>query len=489
MTGWETPDRPGRKRHRWLRPWLIVFAVAYLGMAVYQAYKPLPAGVSTQAPLRAARDVAFLTDLAQVDEAGDRHSEQAIFDEMLRLIAQARRLVVMDMFMFNDFVGEEGGEYRPLAEQVTQALIRRKDQVLGLEAVVITDPINTMYGGFRPEHFQALRAAGVKIIVTDLTQLRASNPAWSGMWYWCCRWLGNSSERGWLPNLLGSGEVTLRSYLSLLNFKANHRKTLVVDSGPGWVGLVSSANAHAASSRHVNVALRFRGTAALDLLVSERAVAAMSGGEIELDTPVCDDAAASEGPRLQVVTEGEIRNVLLNAVESAGPGDRLDIAVFYLTHRALVDAIMAAQRRGVQLRLLLDPNKDAFGFEKNGIPNRQVAAELHRAGVPLRWCVTQGEQCHSKLLLNRPVNDDAVLILGSANYTRRNLDDLNLETNMRLLADAEHPAINDAAQFFERQWHNRDGQRFSVPYAEHADTSWLRYWLYRAMEFTGLSTF
>ncbi len=72
------------------------------------------------------------------------------------------------------------------------------------------------------------------------------------------------------------------------------------------------------------------------------------------------------------------------------------------------------------VRVLLDPNKDAFGRQKNGIPNRQVASELHAAGIPIRWCDTHGEQNHSKMIVK--YNDQqAELIVGSANFTARNL--------------------------------------------------------------------
>lgn len=482
-----TARREGRLR---LWPLIGVLLAAYLGMAAYQAFKPLPEGISVATPLRDVEEVEFLADITYLDESGERQTEQVIFDEILRLIGQAKRLVVLDMFLFNDFTGAAEGDYRPLSSELTQALIRRKAQVPELEAVVITDPLNNLYGGLELEHFQALRSAGVQVVFTDLTQLRASNPLWSGLWHWCCRWLGNSAQGGWLPNPLGEGEVTLRSYLSLLNFSANHRKTLVADHGDDWVGLVTSANPHDASSYHSNVALRFQGPAALDLLETERAVAALSGATIEFDPPSPREAdTGHSSAQIQVLTEGRIRDALLEALVTAGAGDRIDIAVFYFSRRPLVEAVIAAHERGVRLRVLLDPNKDAFGIEKNGIPNRQVAADLHAAGVPVRWCDTHGEQCHSKLFLKRERDGAAELILGSANYTRRNLDNYNLETSVRLLADAGAPAIMDAAHFFERQWHNEPGRHFSVPYAAFADNSWLRYWLYRIMEASGLSTF
>nr|WP_298375843.1 phospholipase D family protein [uncultured Halomonas sp.] len=468
---------------------LLLALLAYLGMGLYQTFKPLPPGINTATPLRPVGEATFLGDVTYLDKWGERQSEQVIFDEILRLIGQANRLIVLDMFLFNDFSGAASGDFRPLSAELTRALTQRKDQMPGLEVVLITDPLNTLYGGLEPDHLKALRAAGIKIAMTDLTELRASNPLWSGLWYWCCSWLGNSAKGGWLPNPLGKGEVTLRSYLQLLNFNANHRKTLIVDSGDSWVGLVTSANPHDASSAHDNVALRFTGEAAIDLLESERAVVEMSGGSIDFDTPALETTVEGDGLRMQILTESRIRNALRISIDSAEPGDRIDIAVFYFSHRDLLASVIAAHERGVRIRVLLDPNKDAFGIEKNGIPNRQAAADLDKAGVPVRWCATLGEQCHAKMLLKRSLSGDAALILGSANFTRRNLDNLNLETSVRLKGNTQTAAIVDATNYFKRYWRNSQRKLHSLPYSIHADTSSPRYWLYRLMESTGLSTF
>lgn len=483
--------------------WIIALAVvSYMLMAIWQSYKPLPKGLSQRDALQPAMDVAFLADETWTGADGRRHRDQAIFDEVLRLIAQADRLVVLDMFLFNDFGATADDAFRPLSRQITQALIQRQAAVPGLTAVLITDPINTVYGGVSSSHLKALREAGIEVVMTDLPRLRASNPAWSGFWHLCCRVFGNTNDAGWLPNALGDGRVTLRSYLQLLNFSANHRKILVVDEGEQWTGLVTSANPHDASSLHDNVALRFSGPAALDLLDSERAVVDFSGagGAIPAPTDAIFNGAhreldrqaqepSSYQQRVQVLTESGIRDALLEVIADSAPGDRLDIAVFYLAHRELIEAVKAASARGVKVRVLLDPNRDAFGIEKNGIPNRPAGRELHSAGVPVRWCNTHGEQCHAKMLLRRPQEGPAELIVGSANFTRRNLDDLNLETSVRLLASSDQPAITAAGAFFEREWSNPMGRRSSLPYAHFADTSWRRYWQYRLMEATGLSTF
>ena len=66
---------------------------------------------------------------------------------------------------------------------------------------------------------------GVNVIVTDLVKLRDSNPIYSAVWRSFIRWFGNSAEGGWLPHPFSDAEeqVTARSYLTMVNFKANHR--------------------------------------------------------------------------------------------------------------------------------------------------------------------------------------------------------------------------------------------------------------------------
>ncbi|MFO7594025.1 MAG: phospholipase D-like domain-containing protein, partial [Pseudomonadota bacterium] len=351
-------------------------------------------------------------------------------------------------------------------------------------------PFNTLYNGVESSLLERLKAAGVKVVLTDLTRLRDSNPSWSALWRIVFRWLGNSPDGGWLPSPVGPEKVGLRTYLTLLNFNANHRKTFVADQGDSWVGLVTSGNPHDASSAHDNVALRFSGAAALDLLQTERAVSHFSGNAFP-DEPEAPQAEVVEpdGMRLQVITESRIREALLRAIDGAKPGDAIDIAVFYLSHRGIVQAIRAAQERGVALQVLLDPNEDAFGRKKNGIPNRQVALELSEAGVPVRWCDTHGEQCHSKFLMLRRADGEAELILGSANFTRRNLDDYNLETSVRLLARQDSEVMAQAQQWFEQYWHNTPERQLTVEYEAYRDPSRRRYWFYRFMEASGWSTF
>lgn len=447
----------------------------------------MPDGLAYAGLERPVHDVEFLADRTWVTDGGSRHVEQQIFDCAFDMVRRARRLVLLDMFLYNEFQGRHRETTRLLSGELTELLLARKRAHPAIRIVVLTDPINTVYGSVPSAQFERLTDAGIDVVVTDLVRLRDSNPLYSLFWRLLVRPFGNST-RGRLPNPMDpASRVTLRSYLAALNFKANHRKVLVTDAGPDWCGLVTSGNPHDASSAHHNVALRFSGPAAIDLLETENAVLRLSGAA-PLPLPQPADPAPSEAT-LRVLTESAIKDAALAVIAAARGGDRIDLATFYLSQREVIAALKAAHARGVGLRVLLDPNKDAFGRNKFGIPNRPIAAELRRAGIEVRWVHTHGEQCHVKLLIGRPANGRVSLLLGSANLTRRNIDDFNLETNVLLTAPASSPAVAAARRHFEELWSNVPGRTYSVDYSYYRNETHIKKWLSRFMEASGLCTF
>ena len=266
------------------------------------------------------------------------------------------------------------------------------------------------------------------------------------------------------------------------------RKLVLADNGQSWSALVSSANPHDGSSAHGNMALVFDGPAVGDLLQSERAVAQLSGSDLPTKELTSLAVPPSEAT-VQVLTESKIKAAALENIRLAGDGDAISLQMFYLSDRDIIEALINAQSRGATVRALLDPNKDAFGRSKNGIPNRQSGLDLHRAGVEVRWCDTHGEQCHAKTLISHYASGESRLLTGSANFTRRNLQDYNLETDVQLVAPQRHPVMQRAIALFEQRWHNRDGRVFSTDFQAFKDESVWRYGLYRFMEASGISTF
>lgn len=459
---------------------------AFLG---YRPFDELPRGVNFDGHPHPADHVHFLKDLTWHDGDGVLRLSHNIFDEMLQMVRDARRLICLDMFLFNELL-IFNQPVRSMGRELTDALIRQRQQHPALQIVFITDPCNTLYGSL-PSQLQAdLVQAGIDVVTTDLDQLRDSSPVYSFLWRLLLRPLGNS-PRGWLPNPFSDQRVSLRGLLHIPNMKANHRKTMVADSEVwGWVGLVSTANPHDASWQNRNVALKFNGPAVLELLQTEMAVLEMAG--VPLPDIPCDRETVVAEPhdRISIHTEGAIRDQVLRLIERAQPGDRIDFILFYLSERNVVRALISAAKRGVSIRVVLDPAKDAFGFKKIGIPNRPVASQIVAAGIDVRWADTHGEQCHSKMaLLHFKGTNETALLLGSANYTRRNLANFNLETDVLLLASPEDACLRDASDTFEDIWHNHDGRIYTVDYAMYEERSFLRHALYWVMEVTGISTF
>jgi phosphatidylserine/phosphatidylglycerophosphate/cardiolipin synthase-like enzyme len=194
-----------------------------------------------------------------------------------------------------------------------------------------------------------------------------------------------------------------------------------------------------------------------------------------------------------VLTEGAIREALLQRVAAATRGDFICAEMFLVADRGVVEALLGAARRGVDVRLLLDPNKDAFGRQKSGIPNRPVASELvsrSDGAIRVRWYRTHGEQFHPKMVLVG--NAQRVwLTAGSANLTRRNLADYNLEANLAVDMPATAQLAVDARNGFEALWTNLApaGVEYTADFGTFADPAQSSYWAYRLMEATGFSTF
>ncbi len=477
----------------------------WAGVALWNLYKPMPNGTRVRGEVveTPLNQLHFLADVSGADVFGAPIVDQQIFDAMLRVIGESRQYVVLDVFLFN---GQRGSALnvkprRQLSVELRDALLARKRALPGLQVLVIADPINDLYGSLPSGDFAALRDAGIDVVSVDLDALRDSNPIYSAFWRITMQWWsGDGRGDSWLPNPLDAGpdQVSFGAWARLLNFKADHRKVLIADDGrDGITGIVSSANPHDASSMHSNVALQLSGAALRPLLESEVALARQSGWRgrwepppIAAGAPVANPAEAA---RVQVLTEGEIGAAIVRNFSGARVGDSIDIAMFYLSERSVIEALISAAKRGVAVRVILDPNKDAFGRTKNGIPNRSVATELAGASdgaIKVRWFRTHGEQFHSKLVAMRTQNE-YWFTLGSANLTRRNLANYNLEANVGVSVPPNSQLAAAISAWYEMLWtnHGPPDLEYTSEFGTYADPSQGTYWLYRFMEATGLSTF
>ncbi len=145
-----------------------------------------------------------------------------------------------------------------------------------------------------------------------------------------------------------------------------------------------------------------------------------------------------------------IRDHLVGAIDTTRNGDAVSIATFYLSDRKIMQ--LAAELRVARREGAADPRSEqgCIRTREDGVPNRPVAAELVRRSEERSRCGgidTHGEQFHTKLALVTH-GDRLIVSLGSANLTRRNIGNYNLEANVAAELSAKLTAGYRADQLF-----------------------------------------
>ncbi|MEA3422849.1 MAG: phospholipase D family protein [Bacillota bacterium] len=452
--------------------------------ALYGRYKALPKGISFESPWVYAEEVHFVYDLTY--RKNDKQiMEQAIFDRIWQIIDEAEEFLVIDMFLLNDDYNR-AFSFPSLSNEFSEKLVEKKNNNPEMPIYVIVDEINTFYGVYESRIIQILKEAGIPVVTTNLDKLRNSNILYSSIYDIVFKWF-KTSGKGWIRNPFTSKlpYVTVRAYLKLMNFKANHRKTVISEKEV----MVGSANPHDASFNNSNIAFAIKGAIVDELLESELAVMAFSGYDVEL--PLKKNQGIVDY-KVKLITEGKICENLKSAIDKTKKGDCIRIAMFYLSEHSIINALIKASKRDVDIKMILDVNQTAFGIEKIGVPNKPAASELIRkskGNVNIKWYETNGEQFHTKLIMiNYEENEKVLLIGGSANLTRRNIRDFNLETDVCIEASIESRLANDTDTYFNRIWNNEEGN-YTVDYSVFQEDALWKKIVYYIQEYTGLSTF
>lgn len=475
-------------RSKWFWIILIIIAILSVTIAYHTSWKALPEGVSYEGEIHQADDIEFFRDLTYKNEAGETAHDLQIFEEINRTIGEAEEFIVADMFLFNGYTNGER-DFPPISSNLVDAILERKEEVPDLKVVFITDQINTVYGSYESETIRRLEDGGVDVVLTNLNKLRDSNPLYSSVWRLLFSWMG-TGDKGWISNPLAkeAPDVTLRSYMKLLNIKANHRKLLVTENS----AIVSTANPHDASGYHENVAFKMDGPIIKDILEAEEAVVNYSGGEADFPDYENKTWEEQEGTlSTQFVTEGKIYQAILEELSQAGEGDNVWLGMYYLGDKKIMSSLDDAANRGATVNIVMDPNKKSFGHEKTGIPNLPVAAELKRLGnenIQMRWYDVQMEQYHTKMLYVDKADED-VIIAGSGNYTRRNLSNLNLEADVVIKGNGDEEVFTEVDDYFKRIWNNEDGV-YTADYDEYQDNlTFIRYATYYLQKWTWFTSY
>ena len=443
-----------------------------------------PEGTGIQGEFCDIKEVEFIYDLTYQKE-GKTFYDPNIFEEQLHIINRAEEFILMDIFLFNDAYDREKQQYSANIDMITQALLEKKEENPEMEIMLITDPINNFYGAYKEEHIQTLKENGISTVITDLDQLKDSNPLYSGYYRTFFKWFGTEGK-GWITNPIASTapDVSMRSVLKLLNFKANHRKVLITERE----AMVSSSNPHDPSANHSNVAMKVTGEILNQMIASEQTVASFSGAEVQPVEAIVKEDVISD-TKVRLITEQGILSALLENMQRARQGDTIQVGIFYISDFKILNGLKEAANRGAKIQIIADPNKDAFGIKKNGSPNRMALTDLvsKNHNIQVRWYDTHGEQYHSKIAFFGFEEENRV-ILGSGNYTRRNIAGYNLESDLEVVTPKNSILSRDIEMYFDTLWNNIGGQ-YTVAFEEYEDNSAWKKLIYRIQELTGVCTF
>ncbi len=427
----------------------LIAVLTWVGCGFWNSVKPLPPGTHvTSLPARLAE--------SQIDFINDNSYAGALLKRELDAVGRAEQTIVLDQC--------------PLARELAEQLLMRKRQRPNITIMLVTDPRNEVYGGTPAQTLSSLERAGIIVARTRLERMRDSNPLYSSLWRLGVGWWSDPFDE--VP-----GTVTIASSLRRRNFKADRRQLLVADDGAGgWTSIIMSAPAAAAAGviAIANVGLEIRGHLARDIVTSELRIADWSTEDDRLPAAPPLESRGIGTVDARFLTEGAIHAALRDVIALAGNGDSIEVVARAIGDRSIVDAMLLAAARGARLQILLDPVLSN---------TRAAAGELvhdSAGNIEVRWQSTGQTQARYALIRHR---NDVWLDLGSADFTRRSLEDLNLEADIELHMPARAAAARAAMDFFAKAWSS------AVAYADHADESKESYWRYRLGEATGLGMF
>lgn len=113
--------------------------------------------------------------------------------------------------------------------------------------------------------------------------------------------------------------------------------------------------------------------------------------------------------------------------------------------------------------------------------------KLGHNNIKIRWYNTGFEQYHSKIMYITG-REDSKIIAGSANFTKRNLDDLNLETNLKIIAPPHSQVMKDVDRYFNKLWNNNGGI-YTKNYPSNEKMPFAKYITYRLQKLTHFTTY
>ena len=195
--------------------------------------------------------------------------------------------------------------------------------------------------------------------------------------------------------------------------------------------------------------------------------------------------------QLQFVTEAKIGEHLDKDINNAKAGDEILMGMYFLADKGVVNKLIKAANRGVNIRIIFDRSRDAFGMSTNGLPNKPVSKKLKKKTknkIEVKWYFTNNEQYHTKITLIKKTDGNVIIHTGSANLIKKNIRGFIMDANFRILTNENSKLTKDIYTYFNRLWENTDGL-FTINFDDEPTTKSSTDFMYKILDFTQLGSF
>lgn len=142
-----------------------------------------------------------------------------------------------------------------------------------------------------------------------------------------------------------------------------------------------------------------------------------------------------------------IEDRIVQLIDAAVPGSRIRVAIYTFTRSPPSAALIRAQARGVDVRVVMDGGADGFGSEVDTLRTGLGAANVHLCDAPGTSCIGTGIM-HHKTFLFSELADGSTNVVVQASH--------NLTTNQLSMHNNAVIIRGDAALFagYERTWND-----------------------------------
>lgn len=234
-----------------------------------------------------------------------------------------------------------------------------------------------------------------------------------------------------IPDTTETGEIRTSSYM--------HNKFLVLDQKVVWLGSANLSDTDMGDEYSANVSLKIRSAAVAKVYVREFEQMYISKrfSAAKMPLGITQTFQFKDATQVSVYfspQDNAIEKAIIPFINNARRS--LDIGMFFLTDEKVTNAIIAAHKRGVTVRLIVDAVAARTQYNKQ--------EEIRKSGIEVRI-----ENWGGKMHMKAAVADGKNVVIGSMNWTLAG----NLDNDENTVVVENNESLGkDFTEYFDILW-------------------------------------